>query len=232
MDGIYRIIRRTYKRQPDVTIIKDGDALTPEGSVELLANTFFPDDKAVDDNIDRQIIRTLVADETQTFPDDEDDPEFTISELRNTVNSFNPKKAPGPDGFTADICSRAIAANEEVFLEILNKCLELSYFPTPWKEAAVVVLRKPGKTDYAQAKSYRPIGLLSTLGKIMEKMMVKRIRWHILPRANCRQYGFIPQKCTEDALYDMLTHIVNNMRKKFINIIVSLDIEGAFDSAW
>ncbi|CAK1593585.1 unnamed protein product [Parnassius mnemosyne] len=63
-------------------------------------------------------------------------------------------------------------------------------------------------------------------------MMVKRIRWHILPRANSRQYGFIPQKCTEDALYDMLTHIVNNMRKKFINIIVSLDIEGAFDSAW
>ncbi|CAK1580252.1 unnamed protein product [Parnassius mnemosyne] len=126
-----------------------------------------------------------------------------MSELRNTrtVNSLNPKKAPGPDGFTAEICSRSIAANEEVFLEILNKCLELSYFPTPWKEAAVVVLRKPGKTDYAQAKSYRRLGLLPTLGKIMEKMMVKRIRWHILPRTNCRKYSFIPQKCTEDALF-------------------------------
>ncbi|GBP95326.1 Retrovirus-related Pol polyprotein from type-1 retrotransposable element R1 [Eumeta japonica] len=39
------------------------------------------------------------------------------------------KKAPGPDGLTADICIAAIESEMEVFLAIANKCLELAYFP-------------------------------------------------------------------------------------------------------
>ncbi|CAH2207795.1 jg27143, partial [Pararge aegeria aegeria] len=101
-----------------------------------------------------------------------------------------------------------------------------------WKEATIVVLRKPGKDDYANPKSYRPIGLLSVFGKILEKMMIKRIRWHLLPRLNTRQYGFVPQRSTEDALYDLVQHIREGLKSKKINLVVSLDIEGAFDSAW
>lgn len=150
----------------------------------------------------------------------------------SAVLSFNPKKAPGPDGFTADICAEAIGLDDGLFLALANKCLELAHFPAPWKEAAVVVLRKPGKTDYSQLKSYRPISLLSIMGKIFEKMMVGRIRFHILPRSNPRQYGFVPQRCTEDSLYDLVQHIKDRITQKEICVLVSLDIEGAFDSAW
>ncbi|KAA5658148.1 hypothetical protein F3G64_34415, partial [Pseudomonas aeruginosa] len=80
-------------------------------------------------------------------------------------------------------------------------------FPTIWKEATVVVLRKPGKTDYTNPKAYRPIGLLPVLGKVLEKMTFNRIKWHILPKLSKRQYGFMPQRCTEDALYDLVSHI-------------------------
>lgn len=101
-----------------------------------------------------------------------------------------------------------------------------------WKKAAIVVLRKPGKTDYTNVKSYRPIGLVSVLGKILVKMMIRRIRWHILPRANPRQYGFVPQRCTEHVLYDVMQHFRENLEGNKINVVVSLDIDGAFDSAW
>lgn len=231
-DSIYRVIRNTSGRNEDLLLVGGGTVLSPEKSVALLAATFFPSDNRDEDNDIHESIRESAGKISEALPDDTDDPPFTEAELKRTLHSFNPKKAPGPDGFTSDICQRAICANMEVFLEIVNRCLSLSCFPSPWKEAAVVVLRKPGKSDYSQAKSYRPIGLLSVLGKVLEKMMVRRVRWHLLPRTNPRQYGFVPQRCTEDALYDLMRHVKSKLEQKEITVMVSLDIEGAFDSAW
>ncbi|CAK1593615.1 unnamed protein product [Parnassius mnemosyne] len=62
--------------------------------------------------------------------------------------------------------------------------------------------------------------------------MVGRIQWHVLPTLNKNQYGFMPQRGTEDALYHLLEHIKNEVRNKKIVLVISLDIEGAFDNAW
>ncbi|XP_049869337.1 uncharacterized protein LOC126369089 [Pectinophora gossypiella] len=231
-DGIYRVIRNTAQRNEDQLLVGEGVVQSPEESVKLLAATFFPEDSSEGENAGHAQIRATANIIEAEHPGDGSDPPFTKAELVYAMNSFNPKKAPGPDGFTADICVAAITANAQVFLGLINKCMELSHFPAAWKEATVVVLRKPGKSDYTNPKSYRPIGLLSVLGKVMEKMMIRRIRWHTLPRMNTRQYGFVPQRCTEDSLYDLLQHIRRNISDHKINIVISLDIEGAFDSAW
>ncbi|XP_037293087.1 uncharacterized protein LOC119188929 [Manduca sexta] len=70
------------------------------------------------------------------------------------------------------------------------------------------------------------------MGKILEKMLVGRLKWHILPRMSHRQYGFMPQRGTEDSLYDLMSHVRAKLREKKVLIMISLDIEGAFDSAW
>jgi hypothetical protein len=36
---------------------------------------------------------------------------------------------------------------------------KLQHVPKPWKESKTIFVAKPGKTDYNQAKSYRPITL-------------------------------------------------------------------------
>lgn len=77
-------------------------------------------------------------------PDDTEDPPFIETELKNVLEALNPKKAPGPDGFTEDICIAAIVEQKQIFLSLINKCLELSYFLKPWKEANIIALRKPG----------------------------------------------------------------------------------------
>ena len=160
------------------------------------------------------------------------DPPFTLLELDLATKSFNPKKAPGLDGFTADICSHAITSDPELFLIIANSCLQLHHFPKIWKEATVIALPKPGKDNYAHPKSYRPIGLLPVLGKILEKMIMARLRHHLHPRISANQYGFMPQRSCEDALYTLIQHIRSKLQEKMIVTLVSLDIEGAFDSAW
>lgn len=231
-DGVYRVIRNTAKRLEDQPLMSGGIVLSPEESTKHLSDTFFPDDTTAGDNNDHTRTRLTAESMGERVPNDTDDPPFTEAELVNAINSFNPKKAPGPDGFTADICQVAIGGSPGTFLALINRCLGLAHFPTPWKEASVVVLRKPGKEDYSQAKSYRPIGLLSVMGKVLEKILIKRVRWHLLPGASPRQYGFVPQRCTEDALYDLVQHFKGNLRKKLITVVVSLDIEGAFDNAW
>ncbi|KAJ0169140.1 hypothetical protein K1T71_014948 [Dendrolimus kikuchii] len=189
------------------------------------------DDEEEDNEYHRQVrIRAQRINEEDSHV--EDDPPFTVSELKNAMKSFNPKKAPGEDGITSDICAHAVIKAPELFLSLANKCLELGYFPTEWKKATVVILRKPGKTVYNTAKSYRPIGLLPVIGKLFEKLIVARLRWHLVPRLSSRQYGFLPQRSTEDSLYDLMNHIRAKLTEKKLVTLVSLDIEGAFDSAW
>ncbi|GBP89933.1 hypothetical protein EVAR_63760_1 [Eumeta japonica] len=45
-----------------------------------------------------------------------------------------------------------------LFLKMVNKYLELGYFPRAWKVTSIKVIPKPSKDDYTHLKSYRPIG--------------------------------------------------------------------------
>ncbi|CAK1579826.1 unnamed protein product [Parnassius mnemosyne] len=231
-DGIYRVIGRTTKRQEDTPLVLNGKTMGNEESAKTLAEIFYPDDDTQEDDAGHRLIRETARVVNEESHDDSCDPPFTMEELMWSVSSFNPKKAPGNDGLTADICEAAIAADPKLFLAIANKCLSLAYFPKKWKEAVVVVLRKPGKESYTHPKSYRPIGLLPVLGKIYEKMLIQRIKWHIVPKISRTQYGFMPQRSTEDSLYDMVQHIKAKLKNKKLIVLISLDIEGAFDNAW
>lgn len=231
-EGIYRVIRGTSKRQEDLPLEVEGSLLNPKDSVALLARTFYPDDETKGDNEDHCQTRAAAEQVNRLVHNETHDPQFTSVELKAAANSFNLKKAPGSDGLTADICQHAIKNDRGVFLALANKCLELSHFPIVWKEATVIVLRKPNKKSYTDPKSYRPIGLLPVFGKILEKMLVCRIKWHILPKLSTRQYGFMPQRSTEDSLYVLIKYIRKKLELKKIVTIISLDIEGAFDSAW
>lgn len=231
-DGVYRVLRRTAIRKEDVPLVLNGKELGAEESAKLLAETFYPDDEADCDNADHHETREVAKNLNGKVHGETCDPPFTAEELRWALDSFSVKKAPGGDGFTAQICGAAISLSPDIFLDLLNKCLELSYFPKSWKEAIIVVLRKNGKEDYTHPKSYRPIGLLPIFGKVLEKMVMRRVKWYTFPDMSPQQYGFTPQRGTEDSLYVMIQYIRERLRERKLITVVSLDIEGAFDNAW
>ncbi|XP_052754561.1 uncharacterized protein LOC128201476 [Galleria mellonella] len=232
----YRIIKHSSKTVSEKLLIgNDGTTLSADESAALLANTFFPEDDPTKDNHDHsQIRQESIAISSINLPIDRQIALFTEHELHSALQQANSKKAPGADAFTADICQKAFKTCPEVLLAIYNRCLLLSYFPEVWKEAYIKVIPKPGKEDYSIPKSYRPIGLLSLLGKTLEKMMARRLQWDLTARGSLHpnQYGFLPQKSTEDALYDALSIVKSAIKSKQLAVMVSLDIQGAFDSAW
>jgi hypothetical protein len=61
---------------------------------------------------------------------------------------------------------------------LINHCLRLSHFPNHWKEAKTITLPKPAK-DPKFPQNLLPISLLSTTGKLFEKVILKILQKHI-----------------------------------------------------
>lgn len=74
--------------------------------------------------------------------------------------------------------------------KLFNLSLSTSIFPTEWKFANVTPVFK--KDSPCNVKNYRPISLISIIGKIMERCVYKYIHNYLL--ANCiltpHQSGF------------------------------------------
>lgn len=54
---------------------------------------------------------------------------------------------------------------------------------------------------------HRRIREAAVLGKVYERLLIARLKFYLLPRMSTRQYSFMPQRSTEDALYDLMGHI-------------------------
>ena len=101
-------------------------------------------------------------------------------------------------------------------LQLIYKAIiKLHFTPTLWKDARVIFIPKPGKSDYNTPKSFRPISLSNYLLKVLEKLLT----WHtdemlIQAPIHPRQHGFQKGKCTETAI----SHTVNQI-EKFLSLI-------------
>ena len=90
------------------------------------------------------------------------------------------------------------------FLEILfNKCLETGVFPDCFKIAKVIALHKGGEKQICD--SYRPISLLPSLSKLLEKIISVRTisffdKFDLFSK---HQFGFREGFTTEFAITDI-----------------------------
>ena len=96
--------------------------------------------------------------------------------------------------------------------------------------AKVIPIRKGGKTPN-QFGSYRPISLLSTLGKITEKVFLSLIEPYTEHIIN-EQFGFRKGHSTTAQLSRVVTDIVNSYNMKLVTAALLIDISKAFHRVW
>ena len=97
---------------------------------------------------------------------------------------------------------------------IFNESLSQGIFPTCMKLAEVVPLYK-GK-DRNEKSNYRPISLLLTISKVLEKIMYKRV-YRFLNNTNqfyYSQYGFRTGHSCNQAICELVGEITKNTEKK------------------
>ncbi|GFW56158.1 probable RNA-directed DNA polymerase from transposon X-element [Trichonephila clavipes] len=154
-------------------------------------------------------------------------------EVMDIILNLNNKKAPGKDGIK-NIALKSLPLNAITYItKIFNRSLQFNYFPKEWKHAQITVLPKP-KKDTKFAENYRPISLLSCLGKIYEKIILTRIIDHcdrntIIPDF---QHAFRKETSTQHQLLRVTNKIFNGFNTKSYTVGIFLDVKKAFDRMW
>ncbi|PWI64458.1 hypothetical protein PCL_10436 [Purpureocillium lilacinum] len=64
-------------------------------------------------------------------------------------------------------------------------CLTIGYHPRRFREAEVVMIEKPGKRKLSKPRTWRPISLLSCVGKGLERLTARRLAWASILMASC-----------------------------------------------
>jgi len=138
-------------------------------------------------------------------------PPFSKEEFRITIANYNNASTPGPDKLSWSHL-KIILKNDKCLnsiISIANTCIELGYWPSHFKRSMTVVIPKPNKKSYDSLKSFRPIILLNTIGKLIKKVIGERLQF--ITAANNfihpSQLGGLKFKSTTDAGI-ALTHII------------------------
>ncbi|KAF4547022.1 Hypothetical protein D9617_69g078010 [Elsinoe fawcettii] len=187
---------------------------TEEGKAAMFMETFFPEPlqpipHARDTRQWLQKQRLLKGETppTTTAP-------ISLWEIREAIATSNPKKAAGTDKLSFAVWQHVLDVTIEWIRWLYQASLDLGHIPGEWRMAKIVVIRKPGKSDYTVPKAFRPISLLSTLSKGLEAIVAKRLsylaeRYDLLPSGH---FGGRPQRSCEDAVNKLVLAIYDAWR--------------------
>lgn len=155
------------------------------------------------------------------------------TEVQDIIKKLKPRKAPGHDMLTAEILKELPMKAFVMLTYIFNAAIRTNYFPKQWKVAKVTMLPKPGK-PLDDPKSYRPISLLPTLSKILEKILHRRLmniinELGIIPE---HQFGFRTKHAAVEQVHRVTNIVRTALEEKMYCPAVFLDISQAFDRVW
>jgi len=100
---------------------------------------------------------------------------FSILEMSKALKACSNVSASGPDYITWHYLKSILADNicASGILSLAQSCITLQHWPRHFKESVSIIIPKPGKPVYDTPKAFRPIVLLNTLGKLIEKMIAR-----------------------------------------------------------
>jgi ribonuclease HI len=214
--------RKTYAlptlRRPDGTL-----AITSEQKAEVLHRTFFP-----------PAPHPPVAASVESMPQRPlfEFPSISKQEIADNLEKCHNKSAPGAFGTNYRALKWAFKATPSAFVKLFNACLEHSYHPTCFRAALIAPIPKPNKHDRTAPKSYRPIALLETLSKLLEKIVAKRLTTMCgkLNLIRPEQFGGRDKSSCLDAGLSLIHDVHAAQAQKLSASIALMDISGYFNN--
>ena len=157
---------------------------------------------------------------------------ITENEVDDILKILDTSKATGPDKISPSFLKEVESVIKAPLCKLFNLSLQKCIFPTDWKNANVTPVFK--KNRPSDKGNYRPISLLSVIGKVMERCIYKHVYNYMLDNniIISHQSGFTPG----DSAINQLLNITNEFGKaldegKEIRVIF-FDISKAFDRVW
>ena len=154
------------------------------------------------------------------------------SDVFHALSGLDFRKAYGPDGIPPIVLKNCASVLAPCLVKLFRLCLSTSTFPSCWKFAHVQPVPKKG--DRSNPSNYRPIALISTLSKVFESILNRKIQKHLsaFDLLSDRQYGFRKGRSTGDLLSLLTESWSSSFRSFGETFAVALDISKAFDRVW
>ena len=151
-------------------------------------------------------------------------------EINKIISNLKAKASSGHDNISAKLVKSLKDELKKPISILANKSIAEGTFPDNYKIAEVVpIYKSKNKSDI---NNYRPISLLPTISKILEKLIHKRIYKFLMKNKIFydSQYGFRSKHSTNDAITELVTDLTNNIEDKLNSLSIFLDLSKAFDT--
>lgn len=151
---------------------------------------------------------------------------FVWEELQSALNLLKVKSSPGLDAIDNRILKALPESLLQLLLDIINRLFSNGLFPLAWRHSLVYLIPKPNN------RGVRPIALTSCILKLVERMLLFRLQWHL--ESECKlpefQFGFRKSRSCLDNLTNLTTDVFDGFVHGRVTAAIFIDIKSAFDS--
>ena len=150
-------------------------------------------------------------------------------DVEEIMKQQQPKLSCGLDTINNRIVKTASSELAVPMSIIVNKSIAEGVVPSIYKIARIIPLYKKGPTN--DCGNYRPVSLLPSLSKILEKAVCRQMMLYLNEKQLlCEdQYGFRRRNQTTHVLQSLLNSISSNAIKDEVTIATYIDLSKAFD---
>ena len=147
------------------------------------------------------------------------------------VERLNSGKMQGPDRIVLEFVINCRTPMLAWLGEFFSHCMSTLRLSKIWHRADVIAILKPNKPAN-DAKNYHPISLLYVPLKLLERLLLTRLKPMVDPQLPPQQAGFRHGRSTTD----QVTLLTNNIEAGFeawkkVGVVL-VDLTAAYDTVW
>uniref|UniRef100_H3B479 Reverse transcriptase domain-containing protein n=1 Tax=Latimeria chalumnae TaxID=7897 RepID=H3B479_LATCH len=152
----------------------------------------------------------------------------TLEDVEKAIKEIAPGKAAGNDQIPPELLKAGGRKLASDIHALLCTCWEESHIPQDLKDAKIITLYK-NKGDKADCNNYRGISLLSVVGKVLARVLLKRLQVlaeRVYPESQC---GFRAGRSTTDMSFTLRLLQEKSHEQQAPLYVAFVDLQKAFD---
>ena len=148
-------------------------------------------------------------------------------EIEDAINNLSGGKSCGVDGIYAEHLKHSRVNFKLLLARCITSFFVLGYLPDTLMSVVLVPIIKDKSGKINSKDNYRPIAIASTMSKLVEKLLLVRLKNYLTTSSN--QFGFKSKHSTDACIYVLKETINSYVEKQSSVYLCFLDASKAFD---